>query len=115
MSWAVVITLPFCLPLAISHFSKASESFSSLSFDVWFSLAYVAFISQSLGMFLWFRVLAKGPMEKIAMVQLLQPFITLLGAIILLDEKVSVMTWIVAGLVAICVAGINHEKKQLQK
>ena len=73
-------------------------------------LAYVAFIGQSLGMFLWFKVLAKGPMEKIAMVQLLQPFVTLIGAIILLGEVVTPITWVVATLVALCVAGINHEK-----
>lgn len=113
MSWAVLVTLPLCIPLALIHFKGSSESYSDLSFSVWFSLAYVALISQSLGMFLWFRVLAIGPIEKIAMVQLLQPFVTFLGAILILNEDVLPITWIVAALVALCVVGSNREKKLL--
>lgn len=113
MSWAVLLTLPVCIPLAFFHFSETSTSYSNLGFDVWFSLAYVAFVSQSLGMFLWFKVLAIGPMEKVALVQLLQPFLTLLGAIVILNEQVLSSTWIVAALVALCVAGSNHEKKKI--
>jgi drug/metabolite transporter (DMT)-like permease len=112
MSWAVLITLPICIPYAISHFKGTTESYSDLSSSVWFSLAYVALVSQSLGMFLWFRVLAVGPMEKVAMVQLLQPFITLLGAIVILGEQVLPITWGVAGLVALCIVGSNRERKR---
>jgi drug/metabolite transporter (DMT)-like permease len=61
-------------------------------------------------MFLWFRVLAIGPMEKVAQVQLLQPFFTLFAAIILLNETVIPWTWIIAGLVAICIFGSNKAK-----
>lgn len=115
MSWAVLLTLPICIPLAILHFKGTSESYSDLSFSVWFSLAYIALVSQSLGMFLWFKVLAFGPMEKVALVQLLQPFVTLLGAILILNEQVVPSTWIVAGLVALCVVGSNREKKKIEK
>lgn len=114
MSWAVLVTLPVCIPLAIVHFKAAPESYSVLSFSVWFSLVYVALVSQSLGMFLWFKVLAIGPMEKVAMVQLLQPFVTLLGAIVILNEQVLPITWLVAGLVALCIVGSNREKKKLE-
>jgi drug/metabolite transporter (DMT)-like permease len=86
-----------------------------LGFSVWFSLAYIALVSQSLGMFLWFKVLAIGPMEKVALVQLLQPFVTLLGAILILNEEVVPSTWIVAGLVALCVVGSNRKKKKIEK
>lgn len=114
MSWAVLITLPFCIPLAFFEFRDAGELLTSLSMSVVFSVLYVGLISQSLGMFLWFRVLGKGPMEKIAMVQLLQPFITLIGAIVLLDEKVISITWLIALLVAMCVMGTNHERQKLE-
>ncbi len=107
MSWAVLLTLPIVIPLAIYYFSQAELN---LSFKGWLSVSYVAFVSQSLGMFLWFRVLAIGPMEKIAQVQLLQPFFTLFAAILLLKETVVPFTWIVAGLVALCILGSNKEK-----
>jgi drug/metabolite transporter (DMT)-like permease len=52
-------------------------------------------------------------MEKVALVQLLQPFFTLLAAIVILDEKVAGITWVIAGLVGICVMGSNKEKQRL--
>jgi drug/metabolite transporter (DMT)-like permease len=54
-------------------------------------------------------------MEKVALVQLLQPFVTLLGAILILNEEVVPSTWIVAGLVALCVVGSNRKKKKIEK
>lgn len=113
MSWAVLVSLPLCLPLAYLHFQNTSENYSSLGWNVWFAITYLAVVSQSLGMFLWFKVLAKGPMEKVAMVQLLQPFFTLLAAIYLLSENVPSLTWLVAVLVAFCVLGTNKEKQKL--
>lgn len=109
MSWAVLITLPVVIPCAIYFFSRPDVDLS-LSLNGWLSVSYLALVSQSLGMFLWFRVLAIGPMEKIAQVQLLQPFFTLFAAIILLNETVGAFTWVVAGLVALCIFGSNKEK-----
>ena len=114
MSWAVLLTLPFCIPFALIYFKQSSENFSEWSASVWFSLIYLASVSQSLGMFLWFKVLARGPMEKVSFMQLLQPFITLLAAIILLDEEVLWVTWLIAILVAFCVMGLNKERQKLK-
>lgn len=114
MSWAVIITFPVCIALAFFHFKQSSDNFSDLSLKVWFSLAYLALVSQSLGMFLWFKVLAKGPMEKVSLMQLLQPFLTLLAAIVLLGEEVLGLTWFIASLVAICVMGSNKERQKLK-
>lgn len=113
MSWAVLLTLPVCIPLSFIHFHQSPESLVQLNAIVWFSVLYLAFVSQSLGMFLWFKVLAKGPMEKVSLVQLLQPFLTLLAAIVLLDEKVLGVTWLIAALVAGCVMGSNKERRKI--
>lgn len=107
MSWAILATLPLTIPLAIYYFSTTSVSLVGLSTNAWLALTYLALVSQSTSMFLWFRVLAIGPMEKIAMIQLLQPFFTLLAAIIILNETVLWTTWIIAGLVALCIAKIK--------
>lgn len=110
MTWAVLLTLPFTIPFALWYFKTNDPNVMNWSSTVWFSVGYLALVSQSSGMFLWFQVLAKGPMEKIAMVQLLQPFFTLLASIVLLNESVLWSTWIVAALVAFCVFGVNKEK-----
>ncbi len=114
MSWAVLITLPVCILLSLVHFNKAPLELSELGIGVGLSLLYLGFVSQSLGMFLWFKVLAIGPMEKIALVQLLQPFLTLLIAIIVLGENVRPLTWLIASLVALCVIGSNREKQMIR-
>lgn len=113
MSWAVLITVPPCILISLFYFPSSSENLFEMSSGVWLSLMYLAFVSQSLGMFLWFKVLAIGPMEKVSLAQLLQPFLTLLGAIILLNEKVLGITWVIAGLVVLCVMGSNRERKNL--
>lgn len=110
MSWAIIGTLPITLPLAIFYFSQSTFQMGEVSLNVWLSVGYLALVSQSTGMYLWFKVLAKGPMEKIALVQLIQPFLTLLASIIFLNESVSAFTWIIAALVAACVFGANQEK-----
>jgi drug/metabolite transporter (DMT)-like permease len=115
VSWAVLLTLPVVIPVAILHFNATTDPIQSLPFSVIFSLAYVAIASQSLGMFLWFKVLAKGPMEEVALVQLLQPFFTLFSVIILLDETVVPFTWVIATLVALCILGSNHEKRTMKR
>lgn len=110
MLWAILLTAPFIILLSFPHFLNYGHELRRLSTLGWFSLFYVATISQSLGMFLWFKVLAKGPMQKVAMVQLSQPFFTLFGSIVLLGETVPSMSWVIAGLVCLCIVGANRER-----
>ena len=110
MTWAVLIATPLAIILSIIYFSTHLTTLNNLDLKGWFSLSYVAFVSQSLGMFLWFSVLSIGPMEQIALVQLLQPFFTLFAAIFLLHETVMPISWVFAFLVAICVMGSNKSK-----
>ncbi len=111
MSWVVLMASPFAIIAAVIFFSKNHQSLLNLSIKGWLSVCYLGFVSQSLGMFLWFKVLSIGPMEKIALVQLLQPFLTLFASIILLSETVLPATWIIAFLVAICIFGSNKGQK----
>lgn len=110
MTWAILLTLPLTIPYAVFYFENTQVSVSHLSHSAWGSMIYLALVSQSSGMFLWFKVLAIGPMEKIALVQLLQPFFSLLASIIFLNEHVLWSTWIIAFMVAICIFGANKEK-----
>ena len=112
MSWAVLIASPFAICIAAVYFSYNDHVLLNLSMKGWISISYIALISQSLGMFLWFRVLSIGPMEEIALVQLLQPFLTLFASILLLQESVMPMTWIIAFLVGVCVFGSNKSRKK---
>lgn len=115
MSWAIVMSLPvtvlglIALPILNSDANYTAQ-LKNLSGAAIFSVSYLALVSQSIGMFLWYHALAKGPMEKVAMTQLLQPFFTLLAAILLLNESVSPAAWWIALFVGLCVFGANRAK-----
>jgi drug/metabolite transporter (DMT)-like permease len=110
MSWAILTSLPISLLGAV--FLLPGRNLPSLEEAPasWIAVGYLALISQSLGMFLWYRVLAIGPMAQIAMVQLLQPFFSLLAAMLLLSEHVSAGTWAMALLVGLCVLGSSRNR-----
>lgn len=110
MSWAVLLATPLTIVLALIYFPDHQDAFLKITLKGWASISYLALISQSLGMFLWFRVLSVGPMEKIALTQLLQPFLTLFASILFLQETVLPLTWVIAFLVAICIFGSNKTK-----
>jgi drug/metabolite transporter (DMT)-like permease len=110
MSWAILLSLPLALGVTFSQLDDVD--LAAFSTTAWTSVFYLAVISQSLGMMLWYRVLATGPMEKVALVQLLQPFFTLLSAHLLLGEAVAAQAWIVALLVVFCIVGANRSKSR---
>ena len=117
MSWAIVMSLPVTLLGLIALPTLNSDAnymaqLKNLSASAILSVGYLALISQSIGMFLWYHALAKGPMEKVAMTPLLQPFFTLLAAILLLNESISPAAWWIALFVGLCVFGANRAKTQ---
>lgn len=119
MSWAILVNLPVIVSAILWYLPRPEfeiywAQLVNLSQVAWFSIIYLALISQSVGMFLWYAVLARGPMEKIAMTQLVQPFFTLLAAIFLLQESVSPSAWWIALLVGACVLGANRAKTGLR-
>jgi drug/metabolite transporter (DMT)-like permease len=115
MSWAIVLTMPVILLTVLLYLPHPEfriywSQMMNLSHTAWFSILYLALVSQSAGMFLWYAVLARGPMEKIALTQLIQPFFTLFAAVFLLGESVDNSAWLIALLVAVCVVGANRAK-----
>lgn len=110
MSWAILLALPFAVALACLRLGESGVPSLHEHPEAWLAVSYLALVSQSLGMFLWYGVLARGPMAKIAMVQLLQPFMTLMFSIFLLKEASQPAIWITAFAVAGCVFFANGLK-----
>lgn len=81
--WALVLSLPF---IAVPAWLRAPVDLAAVSVDQWLAFAYLALISQLAGFFFWNRGLALGGVARVAQVQLLQPFVTLVGATVLLGE-----------------------------
>jgi drug/metabolite transporter (DMT)-like permease len=88
ISWALVLTLPINLYLA---YQCLDMDITAVSTPALVSFLYVGVISMYVGFFFWYRGLALGGMARVGQVQLLQPFLTLLGAYALLDEHITAM------------------------
>lgn len=100
ISWAVVIAAPFLL-LPACIFAPGSVDVSRAS---WLAFLYVSLVSQFLGFVPWYRGLALGGIARVGQTQLLQPFLTLVAAAVLLGESVDAMTVVFAALVCLTVA-----------
>jgi len=101
ISWGLVITAPASALLLMVLGGPVNWSASS---DAWWSFAYVALGSQFLGFFAWNTGLARGGVARIGQLQLLQPFVTLAGAAVLLAEQITWLQIGFGGLVVLIVA-----------
>jgi len=83
ISWALVLSLPLLLPasawLAWHYGASASPK-------AWMGFAYVSLFSMFIGFFFWYKGLALGGIARVGQVQLLQPFLTLVGAALIDGE-----------------------------
>jgi len=112
ISWVLVISAPFLLvPVG---WSVAQHGLAA-SWPAWLAFAYVSLVSQYLGFFAWYRGLALGGIARVGQLQLLQPFLTLAFAALLVGEQLDWMTAAFAVAVVVCVAAgrrmpVKHEE-----
>ena len=64
---------------------------------------YVGLFSAFIGFFFWYRGIALGGVARVGQVQLLQPFLTLIGAYLLLGEPVTLLNMVFAFAVLVVV------------
>ena len=93
ISWAMAITLPINIP---ATFIFANKAVTDLSAHVGIAFLYVGLFSAFIGFFFWYRGIALGGVARVGQVQLLQPFLTLIGAYFLLDEPITLLNGIFA-------------------
>jgi len=106
--WALVISLPLMLVLALVTFPP---SLAGISMPAWVSLGYVSLFSMLIGFVFWYRGLAQGGIAAVGQLQLLQPFFGLALAAFLLHEQVSAAMVVVTLGVVLCVAGAKRFAK----
>lgn len=99
--WALVVTAPASVLGAVWTFDRGSLEADSSAF---LALLYLAFGSMFLGFFAWNAGLALGGIARVSQVQLLQTFVTIALAAVLLDEGIDAETLVFAALVAAIVA-----------
>lgn len=99
--WALVLAAPFLLvPVAVVGLPVGV----AISLNAWLAFAYVALVSQLLGFFIWYHALAVGGIARVSQLQLLQPFLTLFAAGLLLGERITPLMVVFAVAVVASVA-----------
>jgi drug/metabolite transporter (DMT)-like permease len=101
ISWALVLSMPVLLPITIwlgwSYGVTASAK-------AWIGFGYVSLFSMFVGFFFWYKGLALGGIARVGQVQLLQPFLTLVGAALILGETLDARNFLFAAAVIAIVA-----------
>ncbi len=98
--WALVGISPIvAIPVMMGwpHLPIASPT-------AWLGFGYVSLVSQLLAFFAWYHGMALGGVARVGQIQLVQPFLTIMAAALLLHEPIAPMTLGFAALVVISVA-----------
>ncbi|MCB1622158.1 MAG: DMT family transporter [Thiothrix sp.] len=101
ISWALLLASPLMLILTLATLPPAWHTIST---PAWLGLAYVSVFSMLIGFVFWYRGLALGGIASIGQLQLLQPFLGLALAGLLLHEPVAGSMITASTLVVACVA-----------
>ena len=101
ISWALVLSMPLLLPLTIWLGWKYGINASPRA---WIGFGYVSLFSMFIGFFFWYKGLALGGIARVGQVQLLQPFLTLVGAALILGETLDMRNVLFAFAVIAVVA-----------
>lgn len=84
--WALLLSMPILLPVTLwlcwNYGVQASPR-------AWIGFGYVSLFSMFIGFFFWYKGLALGGIARVGQVQLLQPFMTLIGAALILGESLD--------------------------
>ncbi|MGF6273076.1 drug/metabolite transporter (DMT)-like permease [Massilia sp. UYP11] len=89
ISWALLVALPLVAPLLAWHCWPQARALTGVGAAAWAGLAYMTVFSMFVGFFFWYRGLALGGIARVGQVQLLQPFMSLAGAALLLGEPLT--------------------------
>ncbi|MFK5891699.1 MAG: DMT family transporter [Pseudomonadota bacterium] len=86
IAWAIVLSAPFT---AIPIFITLPQQSWNLPNEVIWAFCYTSLIAQWLAFVFWYGGLARGGIVRVSQVQLLQPFLTFIGAAYFANESIS--------------------------
>jgi drug/metabolite transporter (DMT)-like permease len=90
-----VLTLPLTAGVAAWSLLQGwafNVPFAQVAAASWLGFLYVSLFSMWIGFFFWYRGLAAGGVARVGQVQLLQPFMTVLIAALMLGETLGLKT-----------------------
>jgi len=110
ISWALVISAPL---LVFPVYQVFPDNLSSIHWQSFLGFTYVSVVSMFLAFIFWYKGLSLGGIAKIGQLQLLQPFLTIFAASLILNELITTKEIIAALIVISCVI-IGRKASALQ-
>lgn len=105
ISWALILSLPLMVALAVIN---RPATLAGIAPAAWLALGYVSVFSMMAGFVFWYRGLALGGIARVGQLQLLQPFMGLALAAMLLGEPVTPAMIASTVVVILCVFGARR-------
>ncbi len=105
ISWALVISVPVLVPPVALSIERCD--FAGTTPVEWAGFAYVCVMSQYIGFFAWYKGLDIGGVARVSQVQLLQVFLTMAFAALLLGEKVT-LTMIAFAIAVVATVAVGR-------
>ncbi|NIF23696.1 DMT family transporter [Candidatus Pantoea multigeneris] len=100
--WALILSLPVMLPLTLL---TLPNDITQVSGTAWGGFVYVSVFSMLVGFIFWYHGLAQQGIAAVGQLQLLQPFIGMALAALLLHESVTWPMLLVTCAAVACVFG----------
>lgn len=106
ISWALVLSAPLLAPLLLWLAWPQVDAIMDAGPKAWLGFGYVAAFSMYIGFFFWYAGMARGGIARVGQVQLVQPFVTLAGAWLILGEPLAPSNILFAlAVIAVVAAG----------
>ena len=116
ISWALVLSAPLLAPLLVVLSWQQGAAIAHAGVKAWLGFGYVAAFSMYIGFFFWYGGMARGGIARVGQVQLVQPFVTLAGAWLILGEPLDPSNLLfAAAVIAVVAAGRKMQVKPVQK
>lgn len=101
IAWALVLTLPVAV---VGTIALWPPDVAAVPASAWLGLIYVGVFSQFVGFAFWNVALAMGGVARVGQLQLVQPFVTIGLAALMLGETVDAETIVFAIAIVVVVA-----------
>jgi drug/metabolite transporter (DMT)-like permease len=99
--WVGLIGTAMLLPLISSSFVTQVKS---LSLGGWESVLYLSLVSTVLGYSMFYTLVSRGAVSKLSIQLYLIPIISVVGGVLLLQEKITLLTLVGGGIMLLAIA-----------
>lgn len=116
ISWALVLSAPLLAPVLLWLSWPHVDAIVHAGVRAWISFGYVSAFSMYIGFLFWYGGMVRGGIARVGQVQLVQPFISLAAAWLMLDEPLAPSNVLFAlAVIAVVAAGRKMQIKRQRR